>query len=257
MQSVSAHTGATVVALVPANGTHLTLEDIQKSVELSTDVHYCPTRVISLENTLNGMVMPQEEVRRIAAYAREHNILLHCDGARMWEAVAAKAGTLTELCAEFDTVSLCFSKGLGAPIGSIIVSSKARIEHCRHIRKMMGGGTRQPGALTAAARVAVDETFGLTDDGQSGLLPGTHAMAKKVEALWTSRGGKLVHPVHTNMCWIDIAAAGIDAEKFAGLCKEQGITADGGRIITHYQIAANGDAVLQGLEKVFDAVLKK
>lgn len=201
--------------------------------------------------------MPQDEVRRIAAYAREHNILLHCDGARMWEAVAAKAGTLSELCAEFDTVSLCFSKGLGAPIGSIIVSSKARIEHCRHIRKMMGGGTRQPGALTAAARVAVDETFGLTDDGQSGLLPGTHAMAKKVEALWVARGGTLVHPVHTNMAWLDIEAAGVDSDKFIALCEEQGIAASGGRIITHYQVTANGEAVLQKLEKVFDAVLKK
>ncbi|TQS33200.1 hypothetical protein Golomagni_06463, partial [Golovinomyces magnicellulatus] len=184
----------------------------------------------------------------------EHNIRMHCDGARLWEAVAAGAGSLPDFCSHFETVSLCFSKGLGAPVGSIIVGPKATLTHSRWVRKSIGGGMRQPGVVTAAARVAVDETFGTTADGQSGLLKDTHTMAKKVEALWASKGGKLVHPVHTNMCWVDVEAAGCSSDKFIELCKEQGLVAGGGRLVTHYQIAQNGQDVLQRLEKVFDKV---
>lgn len=242
--------------IVPANGVYLTLEDIQANVILSEDVHSCPTRVISLENTLNGMIMPLSEVRRIAEFARSHSILMHCDGARLWEAVAAGAGSLAEFCAEFDTVTLCLSKGLGAPIGSVLAGSKAYMDKARWFRKMMGGGTRQPGLITAAARVAIDETFGKTADGQSGLLPASHATAKKVEALWTSMGGKVVHPVQTNMCWTDLAAAGISDEDFIALCKEEGLVSSGGRIVTHYQVSQRETEVLPKLENVFKKVFK-
>lgn len=242
---------------MPSNGTHLTLEDITANVILSSDVHACPTRVISLENTLNGMIMPLAEVARISAFAREHGIRMHCDGARLWEAVAAGAGTLSEFCAAFDTVSLCFSKGLGAPVGSIIVGDKQTLTHSRWVRKSLGGGMRQPGFITAAARVAVDETFGLTEDGQGGLLRGGHEMAKKVEGVWTGMGGKLVHPVHSNMCWIDIEAHGWSTEQFTEVCKEEGLVAGGGRLVTHYQIAQNGEEVLKRLERVFKTVLGK
>lgn len=240
---------------MPKNGIHLTLEDVQEHAILSNDVHACPTRVISLENTLNGMIMPLAEARRISEFARQHDIRMHCDGARLWEAVAAGAGTLPEFCALFDTVSLCFSKGLGAPVGSIIVGDKKTLTHSRWVRKSLGGGMRQPGLITAAARVAVDVTFGKKADGQSGLLRESHLMAKKVEALWTGMGGTLVHPVHTNMAWIDIETAGCNGDKFAALCKEEGLTASGGRLVTHYQIAQNADEILPRLERVFTKVL--
>ena len=118
---VSSLTGALVMGVVPRNGVYLTLEDIKENAILSDDVHACPTRVISLENTLAGTIMPLEEVRKISAFARENDIKMHLDGARIWEAVAANAGSLPEFTTCFDSVSMCFSKGLGAPIGSIIV----------------------------------------------------------------------------------------------------------------------------------------
>ena len=155
-----------LIPITPKNGIHMTLEEVKSHVVLSDDVHACPTRVISLENTLNGMIMPLSEVRRISAFAREHDIRMHCDGARLWEAVAAGAGTLPEFCAEFDTISLCFSKGLGAPVGSILVGTETLLKHARWVRKAIGGGMRQPGVVTAAARVAVDETFGPAVDGK-------------------------------------------------------------------------------------------
>ncbi|KAJ3472871.1 hypothetical protein NLG97_g10664 [Lecanicillium saksenae] len=80
-------------------------------------------------------------------------------------------------------------------------------------------------------------------------------MAKKVEAVWTGMGGKLVHPVHTNMCWIDIEAHGVSTDKFTEICKEQGLVVSGGRLVTHYQIAQNEAEVLPRLERVFKQVL--
>lgn len=230
---------------------------MQSHVVLSTDVHACPTRVISLENTLNGMVMPLSEVARISEFARAHDISMHCDGARLWEAAASGAGTLSEYCAHFDTVSLCFSKGLGAPVGSVIVGSKKTLTHSRWVRKSLGGGMRQPGFISAAAMVAVKETFGERSDGQGGLLPASHEMARKVEGLWTGMGGKLVHPVQTNMCWVDLDAHGIEGQRFIDVCAEEGLKAGGGRMVTHYQIAQNGEVVLEKLERVFKKVLGK
>ncbi|PTB36614.1 hypothetical protein M441DRAFT_62088 [Trichoderma asperellum CBS 433.97] len=251
---VSSLTGATVKPVVPKNGIYLTLEDVKANVVISDNVHDCPTRVISLENTLNGMIMPLSEVKRISQFARENSIKMHCDGARLWEAVVAGAGTLKEFCAQFDTISLCFSKGLGAPVGSIIVGDNKTLQHARWTRKALGGGMRQPGFITACARVAVDETFGTKDDGSDGLLKQTHEMAKKVEALWTGMGGKLVHPVHTNMAWLDIEAASCSAEKFTELSEAEGLKVGGGRLVTHYQIAQNGEEVLARLERVFKKV---
>jgi threonine aldolase len=201
------------------------------------------------------MIMPLSEVKRIAAFAREYGVKMHCDGARLWEAVVAGAGSLPEFCSNFDTISLCFSKGLGAPVGSILVGPKDLIKHARWIRKSVGGGMRQAGVLTAAARVAVDETFGKGPNGEGGLLKQSHEMAKKVEQLWTRLGGKMEYPVHTNMCWIDLAAAGCSDEVFVKLGRKAGLRFMGNRLVTHYQVAMNGDEVLKRLEWVFKEAL--
>ncbi|KAM3511757.1 hypothetical protein MY11210_004577 [Beauveria gryllotalpidicola] len=251
---VSSLTGATVKPVVPRNGIHLTVEDVAAHAVLSSDVHACPTRVISLENTLNGTVMPLSAVSSIASFARAHNIRLHCDGARLWEAAVATSSTspstaLAEYCSYFDTISLCFSKGLGAPVGSIIVGDAATLTHARWVRKSLGGGMRQPGMLAAAARVAVDDTFG------GGLLRASHQTARKVEAAWTGLGGTLVHPVQTNMCWVNLEAHGVGVEAFTEACADEGLRVSGGRLVTHYQIAQNEAEVLPRLERVFKKVL--
>lgn len=253
--SVSTLTGAMVKAVVPKNGVYLTLEDVKENVYLDDDVHTCPTRVISLENTLNGMVMPLEEVQRISSFAREHGVKMHCDGARLWEAAASGAGSLVDYASCFDTVTLCFSKGLGAPIGSILVGSKSVIKHARWVRKSIGGGLRQAGVVTAAARVAVDETFGKGPNGEGGLLRNTHTLAQEVAKLWTDLGGKLVHPVHTNMVWLDLDDARCPSAKFEELGKTAGLKFMGGRLVTHYQIYQNRDLVMPKLADIFKAVL--
>jgi threonine aldolase len=235
---------------------YLTLEDIRDKVALDDDVHTCPTRVISLENTLDGMVMPLDEARRISAFAREHGIKLHCDGARLWEVAASGAGSLVDYAACFDTVTMCFSKGLGAPAGSILVGSNDVIKHARWIRKSIGGGLRQAGVLTAAARVAVDETFGTGPNGEGGLLRNTHALAKEVAEMWTAAGGKLAFPVQTNMVWVDLEDARCPPELFERLGREHGLKLMDNRMVIHYQIYQNRDSVLPKLASVFAAVFE-
>ena len=254
---VSSLTGATLQTVTPSNGIHITLEDIQASITLSNDIHACPTRVISLENTLNGMILPLSEAQRISSFARQHSLKLHCDGARLWEAVAAGAGSLVDYAACFDTVSLCFSKGLGAPVGSILVGSKETIAHARWMRKAIGGGLRQPGVLTAAARVAVEETFGKGPNGEGGLLKNVHELARQVAGMWTTLGGRLVYPVHTNMVWLDLKSAGCSDERFAELGQQEGLKIWDGRLVLHYQIWQNRQYVVPRLQKIFKTVLEE
>ncbi|KAK8213526.1 hypothetical protein M8818_002828 [Zalaria obscura] len=239
--------GALVKGVVPANGNYLTLEDVKKSAIISNDIHSCPTKVISLENTLAGIVLPLQECQRISAFAKEHGILMHLDGARLWEAVASGAGSLEDYCACFDSISLCFSKGLGAPIGSIIVGTKEFRERARWIRKSIGGGLRQAGVVTAAARVAVEDTF------LGGKLAASHDRARQIAHMWESMGGTTTNPAETNMVWFDLEAAGISKEEFIAEGEKVGLRLLGGRLVVHYQI---GDEAVQRLEKLMKAVLK-
>ncbi|OOF90200.1 hypothetical protein ASPCADRAFT_59930 [Aspergillus carbonarius ITEM 5010] len=236
----------------PVNGQYLTLEDVQRDAVISNNIHVSPTRVISLEITLAGVITPLEEVRRISQFARANDIKMHLDGARIWEAVAAGSGSLTDYLACFDTAQMCFSKGLGAPIGSIIVGPKKTLEHCRWVRKSIGGGIRQAGIIAAAARVAVEENFGKGPNGEGGRLRETHKKAKMVEKMWVERGGSVSRPVETNMVLLDLPYSRITVDEVVRVGKEEGIKLMGGRIVVHYQIV---DEALGRLERVFDRLL--
>lgn len=250
---ISTLSGAHLITVTPSNNHHLTLEDIQSHAIISDDIHHCPTRIISLENTLNGLIMPLSEVRRISTWCKSNNILLHLDGARIWEAVVATNTSLTEYCAPFNSISMCLSKGLGAPIGSVLVGSTKFITQARRIRKMLGGGTRQSGIIAAAARVAVDENFGLGAYGEGGKLGVCHERAKRVARCWEGYGGKLVWPVETNMVWLDLKSVGDGvAEELKEVAAEEGVKFSG-RLVVHYQIA---EEAIVAVERVFERVMK-
>ncbi|OCL10645.1 hypothetical protein AOQ84DRAFT_353419 [Glonium stellatum] len=238
--------GALVQPIVPANGKYITAEEVRRHAVVSDDVHACPTRIISLENTLNGTIMPLAEVREIAAWARQHGIIVHMDGARLWEAVVAGAGSLQDYCKEVDSLSLCFSKGLGAPIGSIIVGSEKFIKRARWIRKSIGGGLRQAGVVAAPARVAVEETY------LSGKLKQSHLNAKKIAKIWQDLGGKMMYPVDTNMVWLNLSPHGVETNKFITLAEQYGLRVMGERLVVHYQISKEAIA---RLEQLFTDVL--
>ncbi|KAF2433398.1 aromatic amino acid beta-eliminating lyase/threonine aldolase [Tothia fuscella] len=244
----SSLSGALIRGVKPANGAFLTHEEVVKNTVITDDVHDCPTTVISLENTLNGNIMPLEEVKKISAFARENGVIMHLDGARLWEAVAAGAGELKEYCSYFDTASLCFSKGLGAPIGSIIVGTKPFIKRARWIRKMIGGGLRQAGVVSSAARVAVEDTF------LGGKLKACHDRALEVAKYWEELGGKLQYSVETNMVWLDVESAGVANDKFVDMAKARGVKVNGGRMVIHYQIS---DEALERLKLLMKDIFQE
>lgn len=249
---VSSLSGAMVMGVQPKNGAYLTLEDVKRHVVLDDDVHSCPTRVISLENTLGGVIMPLSEVQKISAFARENGVKMHLDGARLWEAVTATGVGLDDWCGYFDTVSLCFSKGLGAPVGSMLVGTEKLVKHARWVRKSIGGGMRMTGVLTAPARVAVDETFGPGRRGEGGKLRRVHEVAAGLGRKWVELGGRLEKEIQTNMLWLDLEAAGWSDGAFNRLGEEHGLKLWSGRIVVHYQIA---DEAVESLKKVMEIVL--
>ncbi len=137
----------------------LPVESLDRAFHDHCDAHLAPTACVALENTHNacgGVALAESGVRLVASWARARNLALHLDGARLWNASAALQRPVGELAAPFDTVSVCFSKGLGAPVGSALAGSHEAIRRALRYRKALGGGMRQVGVLAAAAAHALD-----------------------------------------------------------------------------------------------------
>lgn len=175
------------------------------------------------------MIQPLPEMRRICEFAHRHGIQVHLDGARLWEVAASGQGSLLEYCSLADTITMCFSKGLGAPAGAIVVGSEAVISHARWIRQSIGGSIRQPGLLAAAALVAVRKTF------EGGLLLRTHRVAGEIASFWQACGGKLKHPTHTNMVWIEFTGQSFTLEDLVTREAQRGIIISRDRLVIHYR----------------------
>ncbi|KAH7883894.1 pyridoxal phosphate-dependent transferase [Phlebopus sp. FC_14] len=223
------HSGAHTITLTPSNGHHLTLKDIQPNVVFGSDVHIAPTRLICLENTLNGTIFPQSDIIEISEFAHKNNISMHLDGARIWHVAAEEKIPISELCAPFDTVSLCFSKGLGAPVGTCLVGSKDFIQKARWFRKMFGGGLRQTGILAGSIAYALTHNFPQ--------LPRVHALAKRLQKDLEEIGVGILSPAETCMIFYDATTIGVEyweaVERAAALPKP--ITLSGSRLVVHIQ----------------------
>ncbi|RAO69683.1 uncharacterized protein BHQ10_005695 [Talaromyces amestolkiae] len=249
-----AFTGAIPQVVQPANGRFLTLEDILPHIQLDDgkQIHRTPTRVISLENTLHGMVTPLAETRRICNYAHQHGIQVHLDGARLWEAVASGEGSLSDYGPLFDTMTLCFAKGLGAPAGAVVVGSEAVVRRARWIKQSIGGGIRQPGPLCAIARVAIDEVF------SAGFLEKTHLIARDIAATWQKHGGKLKFPTETNMVWLDFEGLDFTLEDLIKEAAARRLSILRPRLVFHYQICEEAvDALKNAFDNLFLKITKK
>ncbi|OZC03164.1 threonine aldolase family protein [Rubricoccus marinus] len=166
--------------------------------------------LVWLENTVNkagGVVIPPEALREVAETARRHNLALHLDGARLWNAAVALNVDIADLAAPFDTVNVCLSKGLGAPVGSVLVGSAGAMRDARRVRKLFGGGMRQSGVLAAAALVALDDY----EDNERAMLRADHRRARAfADALATRRGFRVIPP-QSNIVLVDTpeAASGV------------------------------------------------
>lgn len=235
---------AMVTPVHPANGLYLTVEDVRRWVVLGEDVHVAPTKVVSLEVTIGGVVTPLEEIKNIAEFARSNGIKVHCDGARLWNACAATGVDMAEYCSHFDTVSMCVSKGLGAPVGGVLAGTKEDVKRARWLRKQMGGGIRQAGILTAAAMVALKEVWPTMKE--------THQKTKKLERDLAEMGVVPQIPVDTNFFFIDAKRSGIDMGVLLEQCEKWNVKLQDERISMHHQVS---DEAIENLKSaIADAI---
>lgn len=225
------HSQASVTAVEPS-GSHLSVSDIQRHA-IHDELCGAVTSVVAVENTLNGTVMPLDQLEAVREHTLTQGYKLHMDGARLWDASAASGVSLATYGQLCDTVSICLSKGLGAPIGSILVSDALTIRRARHLRKLMGGGWRQSGGLAKAAMYCLDN-----------VLPGFSDTHRRTQRLWKgleALGMGALLPVETNMIFVDTQGK-VSLRAWAAHLKEHaGVVMDDSddriaRLVLHYQI---------------------
>ncbi len=232
----------------------LLLDDILASIQ-TEDVHHTITRLVCLENTQNvcgGVVLSAEYTRAVGRIAHENNLSLHIDGARIFNAAAALNVPVKDLVEPADSVMFCLSKGLVAPVGSMLVGSKKFINRARHLRKMLGGGMRQVGVLAAAGLISLEN--------MSARLGQDHARAKSLfEGLKQFRGLKLDARPSSNMVYFDLLdEVQLSVNQIIEEMKRRGVLVDWAgprrfRLVTHYWV---DDAGVEKALKAFAEVLK-
>jgi threonine aldolase len=221
----------------------LALAEIEAAIK-PDDAHFARTRLLALENTLGGKVLPFDYVEQATQLAARRGLARHLDGARLFNAAVAQAAQRgTDARSEarriaqcFDSVSVCFSKGLGAPVGSALCGSRELIARAHRVRKMAGGGMRQAGMLAAAASHALEHHIDrLADD---------HALARRLAEGLAGIDGLKVEPPQTNLLFVDLVgeAQARSADLLAHL-QRQGVLATGLyrlRFATHLDVDAAG-----------------
>lgn len=220
---------------IPTERGWLTVEQVKRAIRPRT-YYSARTGLIVLENTHNmkgGSIYPQEEALRVIEYAQEQKIPVHLDGARIFNAAVAQEQSVKELTSRFDSVMFCFSKGLGAPIGSMLVGSREFIEEARIARKRMGGGMRQVGMLAAACLYALqNHVERLIED---------HANAKRLAQALAELKGVRVTPPETNIVIFELT--NMPALTFTQQLQSQGVLAIAindtrVRMVTHLDVSS-------------------
>ena len=214
------------------NDGSLALADIEAAVK-PDDVHFARTRLLCLENTWNGKVLADDYLGAATGLARKHGLATHLDGARLFNAAVASGVPVRRIARHFDTVSVCFSKGLGAPVGSALCGPHDVIARAHRVRKMAGGGMRQSGLLAAAAQHALDHHVDrLSDD---------HVLARRLADGLSGIGRLEVAPPQTNIVFATVSD-GRGAALLAHL-RASGVLATGLiglRFVTHLDVDAAG-----------------
>lgn len=208
----------------------MSLDAIRAAIK-PDDAHFARTRLLALENTWWGKVLPQDYVAEATELARTHGLATHLDGARVFNAVVKMDATLAEISAPFDSVSICLSKGLGAPVGSVLIGSRELIKAAHRWRKMAGGGMRQAGIIAAAGLLAVKHHVErLAED---------HANAERLASGLAELGYETETP-DTNMVFVEI---GQHADALQSFARERGVLLLGGtrlRLVTHLDVSSKG-----------------
>ncbi|CDU07712.1 Low specificity L-threonine aldolase [Vibrio coralliirubri] len=204
------------------------------------DSHFARTKLLSLENTINGKVLPMSYLAEAREFVNQHGLQMHLDGARVYNAAVALDVHIKEIAQHFDSMTICLSKGLGAPIGSLLLGSKEYIAKARRLRKMVGGGMRQAGILAAAGKMALTENVAQ--------LKTDHENAKNLAIGLNKLEGFSVNPdfIQTNIVFAKLDES-VDINRIARELGEQGITMSPGnpvRFVTHRDISSEDIATL-------------
>ena len=220
----------------------LDLADVEAAIK-PDDPHFPRTRLLALENTITGRVLPRQYLAEAIQLARKKNLAIHLDGARIFNAAVAQDMNVKDLCTGFDSVSSCLSKGLGAPAGTLLLSSKSIIEKARRARKILGGGMRQAGVIAAAGLYALENNVArLREDHENAAR-----LAKGLRDLG------LEAQLNTNMVLLKIAAA--TAISLAAQLQRAGVLVlprAPMRLVTHLDVdAAATDRALAGFQAYF------
>ncbi|MFT3711311.1 MAG: low-specificity L-threonine aldolase [Archangium sp.] len=195
------------------------------------DDHYARTKLLALENTFGGRVMPQKWVEDACALAKRHGLARHLDGARLFNAAVKQKVEARELVRSFESVSVCLSKGLGTPAGSVLVGERGFIREARRWRKVLGGTMRQVGVLAAAGLYALEHHVARLEED--------HRHATRLAAGLRGVPGLTVHEPDTNIVWVDVEHP-LSARLVTALA-ERGVLATGGRrvrFVTHLDVNA-------------------
>lgn len=207
------------------------LDKVRNAIK-ADDFHFAKTRVLALENTIGGKVLSQSYIQEAKTLADDADLIFHLDGARVYNAAIGQGIDVKQITSLFDSVSICFSKGLGAPIGSVLVGDEEFIHTARRWRKMVGGGMRQAGLLAAAALFALDHNVErLADDHRNAqLLADRLLQIDDIEV----HGGS----ANTNMVYISLRNE--DGEAFRQWCEQKGVRFQGAnpaRLVVHKDIS--------------------
>jgi threonine aldolase len=203
--------------------------------------HFARSRLLALENTFNGQPLPATYIRDAVALARSKGLATHLDGARLVNAAAASGLTLAQVCEGFDTVSICFSKGLGAPVGSVLVGSRALIDKAYRWRKVLGGGMRQAGYLAAACVYALEHHWDRVQEDHANAARLAKGLAEIAQVKVTAQS--------TNMVFVQLPQAHCAA--LEAHLKDRGILTQmlyATRFVTHL------DVMQQDIDRVIDEV---
>lgn len=221
---------AMVHPIIPSNGNYITLDDIEDHfVPSDGDIHAAPTKLISLENTIHGIITPLHELERISKFAHENNVRLHLDGARIINASVTTGVPLDQYCKLFDSVSICLSKSVGAPMGSILVGDQSFINTANHFKKQCGGGIRQGGIMAFMAIRALEENVGK--------IKQSHEYAKDVGKFCVDHDIYLESPVDTNFVFLDLKKNNMNDALLVSTAEKYGLRLMGKRIAFHFQLS--------------------
>jgi threonine aldolase len=216
----------------------LSVAAMEEHVHTDEDQHFAPTRLVALENTHNhrgGRVLPHQGVLAVREFCDRHGLLLHLDGARIANAIAATGMSPADIVAPYDSVSVCLSKGLGAPVGSVLLGDEAFMWRAHRARKLMGGGMRQAGIIAAAGLYALQNNMARVVDD--------HRRCRVLAERVAQAPGMAVEleKVETNMFFADTRASGLRAVEVVRLLAERGVLCldeapYGIRFVTHLDV---------------------